>query len=340
MPSSAVRSAAVSAQLSSGAVGDHPIFNLVSDQANHAIAAMTFSHNKTFVKPSRSTSISFEFFPPKTGAGADKLWDTISQLLIWQPKFVSITCGAGGSAIDGTFAVVRHVREKIGINVAPHIAISRQSRARLREALQAYKNLGVRHVVAIRGDASQTGQEISTDDLYGSTIDFVADLSKNFGLEAIVAAYPDSHPLAPSPQHDLDYLRRKAEAGSQRAVSQFFFDPETFLRFRDRVQKASINVSLTPGIMPIHNLAQVLKFAQGCGTLIPSGFASRFERWGLDQAALFNEGVAHASALCDDLRREGVQDFHFYTLNRSEMTYAICERLGLNRADAAAEASN
>jgi methylenetetrahydrofolate reductase (NADPH) len=169
--------------------------------------------------------LSFEFFPPKTNSGAEKLWECVRRLAVWQPEFVSITCGAGGSSIDGTFAVARHIRETMNINIAPHMAMGRQRRSRLRAAVDEYKKLGVRHVVAIRGDLSQTGEEIPADDIYPNTIDFVAELHADFGIEPIVAAYPDMHPMAESPQQDLDHLKRKIAAGARFAVTQFFFEP-------------------------------------------------------------------------------------------------------------------
>jgi methylenetetrahydrofolate reductase (NADPH) len=277
--------------------------------------------------------LSFEFFPPKSEAAAAQLTDTVRDLAAWQPDFVSVTCGAGGSAIDGTFAVVKNIRENYGLTVAPHIAFSRLSRAKLGEVVEAYKKLGIRQTVAIRGDAAAVAQaEPPSGEVYADTIEFISDLSRQYKLEPIVAAYPDVHPLAQSPQQDLDYLKRKAEAGSRRAISQFFFEAETFLRFRDRVEKAAIPVTLTPGILPIHNLAQALRFATSCGTRIPAGLKDRFERWGDDPAALLKESVAHAAGLCEELARGGVEDFHFYTLNRSALTNEICSRLGLEKA--------
>lgn len=274
-------------------------------------------------------SISFEIFPPKTEQGTEKLWGAVKRLAAWQPQFVSVTCGAGGAAIDGTFALVGKLRQDFDIEVAPHAAFARQSRKRLREILQAYKDMGVRKIVAIRGDPDKTGQAAPPEDVYASTVDYVAELKNDFGFAPYVAAYPDMHPLAASDAQDLEHLKRKLAAGAARAITQFFFLPETFLRFRDRARAAGIDAAFIPGILPIHSLPQAVSFAQGCGTRVPEGFAKRFERWGTDEEALFNEGVAHAVELCDHLRREGVQDFHFYTLNRSKMTGAVCERLGL-----------
>jgi methylenetetrahydrofolate reductase (NADPH) len=220
------------------------------------------------------------------------------------------------------------LRRTFGLDIAPHIAISRFPRSKLREQLNAYKSAGIRRIVAIRGDAPHDHVESFSGDAYPNTVDFVAELKNEFALEPMVAAYPDVHPRALSPQQDLDHLKRKVDAGATLAISQFFFLADTFLRFREKLHAAQINVPLAAGIMPIGNLAQIVKFAGGCGTIVPDGFAKRFDRHGNDQLALFAEGVAHAVELCDHLRREGVEHFHFYTLNRSEMAQAICDKLG------------
>jgi methylenetetrahydrofolate reductase (NADPH) len=279
-------------------------------------------------KTAHGVTISFEIFPPKTDTGMDKLQDVVQRLASLQPQFVSVTCGAGGSAIDGTTAIVRRLSGATGVDIAPHIATARQSRSRVRDALHIYKSIGISRVVAIRGDDAQAPETVAKDDSYPNTIDFVAELRCEFGIEPIVAAYPDVHPRALSPQQDLDHLKRKEEAGAAFAISQFFFVAETFLRFRDTIRAAGIRLPLAAGILPIHNLTQTLKFATGCGAVVPSGFAARFERRGDDPAAQFEEGIAHATELCEHLRREGVEHFHFYTLNRSDMTETVCKELG------------
>ena len=275
--------------------------------------------------------LSFEFFPPKNDIGSAQFAETLRDASALQPDFVSITCGAGGSAVAGTFATVKYIRTHYPLSVIPHIAYVRQTRAQLDEVLRAYKNLGVRQALALRGDPTSAKGVPGPrpEDTYAHTIDFVADLKNRYGIDPIVAAYPDVHPMAGSPQQDMDHLRKKVEAGAKRAISQFFFAPETFLRFRDKVAEAGIAVALTPGILPIHNLTQVLKFATLCGAAIPDGFRDRFDRHGDDKKALFEEGVAHATELCAALQSEGVTDFHFYTLNRSGVTARVCEALHL-----------
>lgn len=278
--------------------------------------------------------LSFEFFPPKNDAALRQLSETVRGLAALTPEFVSITCGAGGSSIDGTFAVVKHIREAFGLTTVPHITFLRQNRTYLDEILRAYTKLGVHQVVALRGDPAVFGDapELPPGDVFVNTVDFVAALKNLYGMEPIVAAYPDVHPLALSPQQDMDHLKRKVAAGARRAITQFFFEAGTFLRFRDHVRREDIEVELIPGIFPIQNLAQALKFAISCGAKVPAGFAGRFESCGNDPDALFHEGVRHATDLCDALKREGVEGFHFYTLNRNAMTEAVCSQLGYGSA--------
>lgn len=274
--------------------------------------------------------LSFEFFPPKNENAATRLHEAAAALSAWNPRFISITCGADGSALEGTFAVVQALRASHPtLAVAPHLPMSRASRPTLRQSLQQYKQLGVRQVVAIRGDAPKIPTAAEGADFYPSTVEFVEDLAHGFGLQPIVAAYPDVHPLAQSPQQDLDHLRRKVEAGATAAITQFFFQAETFLRFRDTVRAAGIAIPLTPGIMPLHDLKQVLNFAKGCGTHIPDGFSEQFADAEKDPHGYFEQASRHTVALCDRLRLEGVDGFHFYTLNRSAMVQAICENLKL-----------
>lgn len=276
--------------------------------------------------------LSFEFFPPKNDIGAAAFATTLRNLEALRPDFVSVTCGAGGSSTKTTYDTVQHIRNTTALHVVPHIAYIRQSFTQMTRLLGDYKNLGVQQIVALRGDPAtvKNEPELPPGETYPNTVDFVLDLKTRHGFDPIVSAYPDVHPLALSPQQDLDHLKRKAEAGATHAITQFFFTADTFLRFRDKMRIAGINVALTPGILPIHNLTQVLKFATSCGAKIPEGFTSRFERHGTDQNALFEEGVAHATELCQTLRREGVEDFHFYTLNRGAMTARVCGALKLN----------
>ena len=272
-------------------------------------------------------SISFEFFPPKTEQGAERLLDTIQRLVVWNPRFVSITCGADGSAIDGTLNIVRDVRAKLGLTVAPHIAMSRIGRAQLQSLLRTYQGLGIRHAVAIRGDAPKVPVEDDGAERYADTVEFVRDLAENFSIAPLVSAYPDVHPLAESPQKDLEWLKRKAEAGAAEAITQFFFDPETFLRFRDTVVAAGIGLSLTPGIMPLYNLEQILRFARSCGAVVPDGFADRFVDPAQNAEEFLKQSVDFTLAVCRRLRKEGVDKFHFYALNRDDVVGALCEGL-------------
>lgn len=278
--------------------------------------------------------ISFEFFPPKNDIGSTHFALALRNASEWQPQFVSITCGAGGSAIHGTFSTVKYIRDHFPLTVIPHIAYARLPKKILYDLLHRYQQLGVKQIVALRGDPATGKNEapLLPEETYPNTIDFVANLHRQFKLEPIVSAYPDVHPLAASPQQDMDHLKAKVEAGAKRAITQFFFDAETFLRFRDKVHENGVVVNLTPGILPIHNVAQVLKFATGCGAKVPAGFQDRFTRHGDDQDRLRQEGIDHTVELCEELRNEGVTDFHFYTLNRNLIMNEICSRLRFNRA--------
>lgn len=275
----------------------------------------------------RMVDVSFEFFPPKTDAGNQRLLQTLKKLSIWQPRFVSVTCGADGATIVATPTTVRTIRELFGLTVAPHIAMSRASRPQLQNLLRLYAAMGVRHAVAIRGDAPRIPTFDEGEDYYQNTVDFVADLSQNFGFEPIVAAYPDVHPLAESPQQDLDHLKRKVDAGAKHAITQFFFEAGTYLRFRDKAVAHGVHLPLIPGVMPLHNMGQILKFASGCGAKIPAGFIEHFARFEPETPAYIEAATDYCFDLCENLRAEGVKGFHFYTLNRDEIAYAVCHRL-------------
>lgn len=280
--------------------------------------------------PSSTLTLSFEVFPPKTEEGAAKLVATIGKLTERKPEFISITSGAGGGPIsDKTQELVSRVRGAFpALKIAPHMPMTRQSREQLQATLKRYIGLGISTIVAIRGDPSSVPGDEHKGDAYPNTVDYVADLRGGFGVEPIVGAYPDVHPMAQSPQQDLDHLRRKADAGATRAITQFFFEPETFLRFRDKAHEATQGrLAIIPGIMPIQNFDQIAGFAKRCGARVPEGLAKRFHRHEGDGAALLAEGVAHGIALCEALAREGIDAFHFYTLNHAEMTFEILSGL-------------
>jgi methylenetetrahydrofolate reductase (NADPH) len=279
--------------------------------------------------------VSFEFFPPKTERMGEVLWDSISTLSPLCPRFVSVTYGAGGTTRERTHATVERIVRETGIPAAAHLTCVDASRAEIEEIAQAYWEIGVRHIVALRGDPPTAGAKFTPRaDGYASAADLVAGLKAVAPFEISVGAYPETHPEAASAAADLDNLKRKIDAGADRAITQFFFEPETFLRFRDDAVAAGITAELVPGIMPVSNFAAVQRMSGMTGTRVPPWLAHLFE--GLDELPAARQLVAATAAaeLCRRLYAGGVRDFHFYTLNRAELSYAICHLLGLRPKDA------
>lgn len=286
--------------------------------------------------------VSFEFFPPKTAEAEAKLWEVIQRLAPLAPSFVSVTYGAGGSTRERTHATVRRIRQGTGLDPAAHLTCVAASRAEIDAVARDYWAHGVRHIVALRGDPPDIqggvlGRYVPHPGGYAFAADLVAGLKKVADFEISVAAYAETHPAAPSPQFDLENLKRKVDAGASRAITQFFFDADVYLRFRDRCVQAGILVPIVPGILPVTNVAQSFKFATACGARVPPWMAALFD--GLDDDPETRKLVAAtvAAELCQRLRAEGVSDFHFYTLNRAELTIGLCRLLGI-RAKAPVQA--
>ncbi len=282
-------------------------------------------------------AVSFEFFPPKDEKAEQSLWRAVERLAPLGPRFVSVTYGAGGSTRERTHATVTRLRHEIDLEPAAHLTCVGADRAEIEAVARHYWDNGIRHVVALRGDAPAGAARYEPHpDGYAYASDLVAGLRRIADFEISVAAYPETHPEAASPEADLDNLKRKIDAGAGRAITQFFFEPEAFLRFRDRAHAAGITVPLVPGVLPVTNFNSVKRFAALCGAAIPERLARRFD--GLDDDPDTRKLVAAATAieLCDALRAHGVDQFHFYTLNRAELTYAICHTLGLRPGKAAA----
>ena len=278
-------------------------------------------------------NVSFEFFPPKTEQMEQTLWASIERLKALAPSFVSVTYGADGSTRDRTHRVVRRVLDETPLVAAPHLTCIGASRAEIRDIAERYWAGGVRKIVALRGDPPQgAGDYRPHPDGYAYAADLVRGLREVADFDVAVAAYPETHPEAASPEADLENLQRKVDAGASRAITQFFFDPALFLRFRDRAVAAGITVPIVPGILPITNFQQLVKFAAVCGASVPSALHARFA--GLDDDLETRKLIAAAVAIeqVEALRCAGVTDFHFYTLNRAELTYAICHHLGLRAA--------
>ncbi len=281
--------------------------------------------------------VSFEFFPPGSPAMEKTLWQSVERLAPLAPRFVSVTYGADGSTRDRTHNIVSRIARDTPLNGAPHLTCVGASRADVQEVARDYWQEGVRHIVALRGDPPK-GSETYTPhpDGYEYAVDLVRGLREVADFEISVAAYPESHPEAPSADFDLDNLKRKVDAGATRAITQLFFDADLYLRFRDRCVKAGIEVPIVPGILPINKFAQVERFAGLCGASLPDWLRERFD--GLDSDDETRRLIAANTAieLVTRLQREGVEDFHFYTLNRAEQTYAICYALGLRPQGVAA----
>jgi methylenetetrahydrofolate reductase (NADPH) len=274
--------------------------------------------------------VSFEFFPPKTAEMEVSLWAAIRRLEPLAPRFVSVTYGAGGSTRERTHQTVRRLRLDTRLAPAAHLTCVGATRAEIDEVAAAYWQAGIRHVMALRGDPPASAACYTPHPGgYAYAADLVVGLKRIAPFEVSVAAYPETHPEAASPAADLDNLKRKVDAGAARAITQYFFDTEVFLRLRDRVHAAGIMVELVPGILPVTNFAQVLKFSRMCGASVPDWVAGMFD--GLDDDPETRKLVAAtiAAGQCQRLQAEGVAEFHFYTLNRAELTFAICHMLGV-----------
>jgi methylenetetrahydrofolate reductase (NADPH) len=276
------------------------------------------------------TKVSFEFFPPNTEAMEQTLWDSIKRLAVLTPRLVSVTYGADGSTRERTHNAVKRILKETSLTAAPHLTCVGASRAAIDEIARGYWDIGVRHLVALRGDPPKgSGSYVPLADGYAYASDLVAGLKKVAGFDISVAAFPEVHPEARSASADLDNLKRKIDAGATRAITQFFFDVKIYLRFRDRCARAGIDSVIVPGILPITRFPQMLRFAAQCGTSVPRWLHERFD--GLDDDADTRQLIAASVAIeqVRQLRKEGINEFHFYTLNRAELTYAICHALGV-----------
>ena len=281
--------------------------------------------------------VSFEFFPPRTEEMEKTLWRSILRLAPIRPNFVSVTYGAGGSTRDRTHSTVHRILEETSLTPAAHLTCVAASREEVDDVARSYHAAGVRHIVALRGDPPEAGSRYAPHPGgYAHAVDLVAGLGRIADFDISVAAYPETHPEAPSPQFDLDNLKGKLDAGASRAITQFFFDTELFLRFRDRVRRAGIEAPLIPGILPVTNYGQVARFAGMCGASVPPWLTQLFESLEHDPEARRLVAAMVAGEQCRILAAEGVSEFHFYTLNRAELTFAICHMLGLRAIQTAA----
>lgn len=274
--------------------------------------------------------VSFEFFPPKTAKMEQALWECVQRLAPLDPAYVSVTYGAGGSTRDRTHATVVRILTETGLTPAAHLTCVAATRDEVDAVARRYWDVGIRHIVALRGDPPDgAGTYAAHPGGYAYASDLVAGLRRVADFEISVAAYPEGHPQAPDPGTDLDNLKRKIDAGASQAISQYFFDPEVFLRFVERARAIGITVPIVPGILPVTNFTRVKEFSAACGASVPKWMAELFE--GLDDDPETRRLVAAtvAAEQCRVLLANGVRDFHFYTLNRADLTYAICHILGV-----------
>ena len=270
-------------------------------------------------------NVSFEFFPPKTEQMEQTLWKSVERLAPLNPAYMSVTYGANSGERDRTHDVVKRIQNETGISAAPHLTCVDASKEELQQIAKDYWDSGIRRIVALRGDLPEGTDKT---DMYAA--DLVTLLKDVADFDISVAAYPEKHPEAPNAQFDLLNLKRKAEAGATQAITQFFFDAEVFLRFRDRAAAAGIDLDIVPGILPVTNYQTLLRFAGFTNVHVPNWLHHMYE--GLDKDDQTTRNLMGASIAMDMVKvlaKEGIRDFHFYTLNRSELSYAICRMLGL-----------
>jgi methylenetetrahydrofolate reductase (NADPH) len=280
--------------------------------------------------------VSFEFFPPKTAEMEQTLWEAISRLAPLEPNFVSVTYGAGGSTRERTHATVKRILAETMLTPAAHLTCVAASCAEIDAVIGGYAQAGVRHIVALRGDPlGGAGEKYAPHPGgYRNAADLVAGIKRIADLEVSVSAYPEKHPDSPSVTADIDMLKAKVDAGATRAITQFFFENDLYFRYLDRVRAAGIDIPVVPGILPVQNFKTTKVFAARCGASVPAWLAERFD--GLDDDAATRKLIAAAVAAEQvlDLVDHGVTDFHFYTMNRADLVYAICHLLGLRPSTA------
>jgi len=278
----------------------------------------------------QDVKVSFEFSPPATEKAGEALWNSIKRLAPPKPSYVPVTYGAGGSTRELTHATVRRILQETDLEPAAHLTCVGARREEIDAIAQDYWDSGVRHIVALRGDPVEgPGTYQPHAEGYAYASDMVSGLKKNADFEIAVAAYPEAHPEAASPEADLDNLKRKLDAGAGQAITQYFFDINVYLRFLDRARAAGITAPIIPGTLPVTNFGRVVDFSRNCGTLVPGWMADLFE--GLDDDPKTRQLVAASVAAeqCRALHSAGVTDFHFYTMNRADLVYAICHILGV-----------
>jgi methylenetetrahydrofolate reductase (NADPH) len=287
-------------------------------------------HQPLFAETRGDIEVSFEFFPPKTDKMEQSLWESIKTLEPLHPRFVSVTYGAGGSTRERTHATVERILRETELTPAAHLTCVGATRDEVDSIARDYWDAGVRHIVALRGDPPEPGTRYGPHPGgYRDAAELVAGLKKVAPFDISVAAYPEVHPDSSTRAFDLENLKRKVDAGASRAITQFFFSADCFFRFRDDAAAAGLQAEIVPGILPVSNVAQTRRFAELCGATIPEWLNELFE--GLDDLPAARQLIAAtvAAEICGQLYAGGVRHFHFYTLNRAELSYAICHLLGV-----------
>lgn len=277
------------------------------------------------------TSISFEFFPPKSAETEAKLWDVVNELSVIGPDFVSITYGAGGSTRDRTHKCVKHIVTKTDLKPAAHLTCVAASKSEVDEVIEDYAHAGVKHIVALRGDMPDMAAFSPHPDGYSGSVELVESLANRGGFDITVSAYPEKHPESDNMQTDIDLLKAKIDAGATRAITQFVFDTEQYYRFRDLLADNQINIPVIPGIMPTTNFKGVLRMSEACGASVPEWMKNKFD--GLDEDLESRRALAIEIAIdqCRDLINSGFENLHFYTLNQATVTKAVCNALSLEK---------
>jgi methylenetetrahydrofolate reductase (NADPH) len=283
--------------------------------------------------PGHKLNISFEFFPPKNEEMEKTLWASVERLAPLAPRFVSVTYGAGGTTRERTHATVKRLVQETNLKPAAHLTCVSATREEIDAVVRGYWDAGVRHIVALRGDPPAGAAKYTPHPGgYAYANDLIAGIKKIGDFEISVGAYPEKHPDSPDTDKDIDYLKAKLDAGATRAITQYFFDADVYLRYRDKVAARGIKAEIVPGILPVTNFAQVVKFSKMCGASVPAWLAHLFE--GLDGDPDTRRLVAAmvAAEQCRRLQEHGIDAFHFYTLNRADLAYSICHILGLRPA--------
>jgi methylenetetrahydrofolate reductase (NADPH) len=278
-----------------------------------------------------TVEISFEVFPPKTANGLDELAAAAARLARVRPAFISVTFGAGGSSRDRSFDAIKAVATSSGSPIAGHLTCVGQPTVEVDAVIDRYRDLGIEHVVALRGDPDGGADAIykAHPKGYQQTSDLVRAIKSKPGTLVSVSAYPERHPQSPNDAHDIAVLAQKIEAGADQAITQMFFDNAPFYRYRDRVRAAGIQASIVPGIFPVHSISAVSRFASKCGATMPDEISRRFERVSGDERASFETAADVAAEQIDDLASNGVKAVHLYTLNRADLALAVCDRIGV-----------